>query len=250
MNTTGTRPVDRATFVLVHGAFHGGWCWQRVRTCLNAKGYSVYTPTLTGQGERQHLATPEIGLETHIEDVAALIDFEGLEQVVLVGHSYGGVVVTGVAARMPSRISHLVYLDAIVPEPGDSSISLMDPSFGPVIREAASKNDPPWLIPVFDIGRYGVTDSADLTWLESRLTPQPVKPISDPLPATAAEELDAIPRTFIYCAQNRGAASHFGQFAEAYRHRPGWTYAELPTGHDAMITMPEEVAALLERAAT
>lgn len=237
------------TFVLVHGAFHGGWCWRRVSAILAANGHSVYTPTLTGHGERRHLATSETGLDTHIEDVSALIHFEALDHVVLVGHSYGGVVITGVAARMASRIHRLVYLDAIVPEPGDSSISLMDPNFGPVIQQAASLNDPPWLVPVFDIGRYRVTEPEDLSWLASRLTPQPLKAISDPLPAAGAEDLDTIPRTFIYCTQNHGAASHFGRFAEAFRHRPGWTYAELPTGHDAMITMPDEVAVLLERAA-
>jgi pimeloyl-ACP methyl ester carboxylesterase len=181
--------------------------------------------------------------------VSALIHFEALDQVVLVGHSYGGVVVTGVAARMAARIRRLVYLDAIVPQAGDSSISLMDPAFGPVLRQAASTNDPPWLVPVFDAGRYGISDPEDLIWLASRLTPQPLKAISDPLPATGVGDLDSIPRTFIYCTENNGAASHFGRFAEAFRHRPGWSYAELPTGHDAMITMPKEVAGLLERAA-
>src|SRR5437763_6310667 len=101
-----------ATYVLVHGAWHGGWCWQRVTPLLRAAGHEVYTPTLTGLGERAHLGTPDVGLATHVEDIVTMLEYEDLTDVVLVGHSYAGMVITGVAHAVPSRLTHLVYLDA------------------------------------------------------------------------------------------------------------------------------------------
>ena len=113
-----------ATYLLVHGAWHGGWCWRRVTDILRAEGHTVFTPTLTGLGERAHLARPEIDLETHISDVLGVLDAEELDDVILCGHSYGGMVITGVADRLPGRIKALVYLDAFVPEHGESVIDL------------------------------------------------------------------------------------------------------------------------------
>src|SRR5919108_5734416 len=116
-----------ATFVLVHGAWHGGWCWIKVTRLLTDAAHAVHTPTLTGLGERAHLARPEIDLETHVQDVVALLDTEELRQVVLVGHGYAGIVISGVAARAEKRIARLVFLDACVPEPGQSLVSLLPP---------------------------------------------------------------------------------------------------------------------------
>ena len=104
-----------ATFVLVHGAWHGGWCWKKVAPLLRSAGHEVYTPTLTGLGERDHLLTRDIGLDTHIQDIVNVLEYEELTQVVLVGHSYGGMVVTGVAERAHERLRQLVYLDAATP---------------------------------------------------------------------------------------------------------------------------------------
>src|SRR5207248_5461012 len=115
------------TFVLVHGAWHGGWCWRKLTPLLREKGHDVFTPTLTGLGERVHLAGPEVGLGVHVQDVASVIEYENLHDVVLVGHSYGGMVIAGVAGRLPERLAHLVYLDAYAPEDGQAMTDLVPP---------------------------------------------------------------------------------------------------------------------------
>src|SRR5262249_14497470 len=134
------------TYVLVHGAWHGGWCWKKVTPLLRASGYAVFTPTLTGLGERSHLLSPEVSLHTHIQDVVAVVEYEDLREVMLVGHSYGGMVITGVAERVPARLSQLVYLDAFVPEHGQALLDLHSPDERARFQELARTQGEGWRI--------------------------------------------------------------------------------------------------------
>jgi len=228
-----------ATYVLVHGAWHGGWCWQRVTPLLRAAGHEVWTPTLTGLGERSHLASPEIDLNTHIQDVVNVLEYEDLRKVILVGHSYGGMVITGVAERAAERLIHLIYLDAFVPRDGQLLLDLVDQPRRAAIQEHVL---PEGLVPPFPIEAFGVTAGADVRWVEPKLVPHPLKTLTTPVrlidPAAVA-----LPRTYIYCGNP--AMGPFDQFAERLQKEKGWRYRELATGHDAMVTMPGQLADLL-----
>ncbi|MFI9005887.1 alpha/beta fold hydrolase [Actinosynnema sp. NPDC053489] len=190
-----------STFLLVHGAWHSGRCWDRVVPLLEAAGHRVFAPSLTGYGDKAHLLGPEVGLDTHVEDVVGLIDAEALTDVVLVGHSYAGLVVSGVANRVPERVAHLVYLDAMVPEHDETAIDVQ-----PVTRsliDLAAASGVAWRIPPLPeqpppLGLFGVTDPTDKAWLRTILSDHPVRCLQQPVhldnPATAA-----IPRTHIHC---------------------------------------------------
>jgi pimeloyl-ACP methyl ester carboxylesterase len=227
------------TYVLVHGAWHGGWCWAKVARLLRDAGHEVYTPTLTGLGERAHLARPEIDLETHIQDVVAVLESEELRQVTLVGHSYGGMVVTGAAARVSGRIGQLVYLDAFVPEVGKALLDYMGERAA-AMREAAVTQGEGWKLPSFPPERFGVTSQRDTEWLNKHLAPQPLRTFEQALPAAGGERLK---RTYIYCS--KPATGTFDQFAERLRDDRKWTFHDVKTGHDAMVTAPGEIAKIL-----
>jgi pimeloyl-ACP methyl ester carboxylesterase len=233
-----------ATYVLVHGGWHGGWCWQRVTPLLRAAGHEVFTPTLTGLGERVHLAHPDIDLHTHIADVVNVLTFEDLHQVLLVGHSYGGAVSTGVAEQVPERLAHLVYLDAPVLEDGQS---VADASDWSPERRAAYENmlatDPQaWRVPPGSTRFLGVTEEADIRWLQPKLVPQPGRTVLTPVHrANPAARL--LPRTYIWCTDTNYAPLR--RTAERLRETPGWRVHALPTGHDAMVTAPTALADLL-----
>ena len=231
------------TFVLIHGGWHGGWCWRRVAPLLQAKGHEVHTPTLTGAGDRYHLGTVDTGLAAHVQDVVAVLELDDLRDVVLVGHSATGAVVTGVAQRCGDRLRELVYLDAFVPKPGQSVFDVLLPAR----REAflALVDGAGRIMPDPDVTMDGwaVTDPADRAWLRPRLRTQPVRTLSDALPPDPVPDL---PRTYIHCTVKPGADS-FAGFAAAARDDPTWRFAELATGHDAMVTAPAELAALLDR---
>ena len=228
-----------ASFVLVHGAWHGGWCWARVARLLRDAAHEVHTPTLSGLGERAHLARPEIDLETHVQDVVGVLEAEELRNVVLVGHSYGGMVITGVAARAANRVSHLVYLDAFVPEAGKALLDYLGPRAA-AIRESAQTAGEGWRIPSFPPERFGVTSQRDREWLLRRLVPQPLKTFEQPLTAVGGERLK---RVYVYCSSP--ATGTFDQFAERLREDRKWQYHELKTGHDAMLTASGDVAKIL-----
>ena len=240
---TGQARARRAgaptTFVLVHGAWHGGWCWARVARNLRDIGHDVYTPTLTGLGERAHLARPEIDLATHVQDVVALLETEELRHVVLVGHSYGGMVITGVAALVAARIAHLVYLDALVPKSGQSALDLLPPELGEALRAGARDRGDGWQVPPFPPERFGVTSAKDTEWLTRRLVPQPLRTFEQP---SAAEVPSKLKRTYVYCG--KPASGAFDQFRCLQDDR-GWRFHELATGHDAMVTAAREVTMLL-----
>ena len=232
------------TFVLVHGGWQGGWTWRRMSPLLRAAGHEVYAPTLTGLGERAHLLHAEVGLETHVRDVTAVLDFEDLSDVVLVGSSYGGAVITAVADAAAARIAGLVYVDGFVPRDGQSVFDLMPPAYRETFRSAARRDGDDWRIPASEqlLDIWGITDSADRGWIGPRLTDFPVRCFEQPvkLPAGTAAGL---PRTYIACTGYPAAAA-FAPFAERARTEH-WEVGELPTGHLPMVTLPEPLTAML-----
>ena len=154
-----------ATFVLVHGGWHGGWCWQKVIPLLEAAGHEVYAPTLTGLAERASELSPDVGLDTHIQDIVGLLEEKHLQGVILVGHSYGGMVITGVVDAVPERIAHLVYLDTFVPRDGES-VADVSPMVIHLLRILAQVQDDGWRIAPH--GTYGVTKEPDRSWVRRR----------------------------------------------------------------------------------
>jgi pimeloyl-ACP methyl ester carboxylesterase len=229
-----------ASFVLVHGSFHGGWCWQKVARLLRQSGHEVYTPTLTGLGERHHLATPQTGLEVHIQDVRQVIEYEDLDNVILVGHSYSGLVNSGVAELLPERLARMIYMDAFIPHDGQSAFDLMPGMEGQWSQLAAAQGDG-WRVPPMSPAALGITNPADAAWTQSRLTPMPLLTHQQRVHLSSSQARQ-IPRTYILC-------THFGFQTTAREARNlGWDYFQLETGHDAMITMPNELAQTLNKA--
>jgi pimeloyl-ACP methyl ester carboxylesterase len=226
------------SFVLVHGAWHGAWCWDRVGPLLTAAGHRVTAPTLSGLGERRHDPSGPVRLETHVEDVVAHLWFHDLGDVVLVAHSYAGFVAAGVVRRAPGRITRLVLLDGFVPATGEAMTQHIGDR-GPQYR-AAFEEDPDWRIPPAPLGALGVTDAADVAWAEPRLTAQPVRTYLEP---SGAVDLDAIPdRLYVACtAPGLPVLDESRARVRAAR----WPVAELAAGHDAMVTHPREVARLI-----
>ncbi len=218
------------TIVFVHGAWGGGWDYQQMEALLEAEGYRVYRPTLTGQGERVHLAGPEVDLETHILDIVNVLEFEDLHDIILVGHSYGGMVISGVAHRVPERIAFLVYADAFLPLDGESLFSLSTEESRNRFLEIAATQGDGWQIPP--------------TW------PDPGKDVPHPL-ATLRQAVtlgnplaDELPGTYILTRDPGADTDSFSRYAERARQR-GWPVFELRTGHNLQRSMPEAYARLL-----
>jgi pimeloyl-ACP methyl ester carboxylesterase len=234
-----------ATFVLVHGGWHGGWCWQKVIPFLEAAGHEVYAPTLTGLAERISELSPEVGLDTHIQDIVSLLEEKQLQGVVLAGHSYGGMVITGVVDQVPECIAHLVYLDTFVPRDGES-VADVSPMVIRLLRLQAQIQDDGWKIA--PSGTYGVTKEPDRSWVRSKLTPQPLKTLLDRLHLKNPAIVSTKPRTHIDCTGSGAAFLLMRRLLAPSALPPteaGWRLRQLPTGHDAMITMPKELADLL-----
>ena len=221
-------------FVLVHGAWHGGWCWRRVADRLVAKGHRVFTPTLTGLAERSHLMSPEINLTTHITDIVNLLRWEELTDVVLAGHSYAGMVVTGVADKAAARLRTLVYIDAFIPESGDTWLELRRRPFppGPAI--------PPTTAEAFHVNEH------DRAWIDRQCTPHPTGTSTEKLMLTGAYR--GVGRR-IYVRAGDYASSVFDGYYERCKVDPGWTAHVLPCGHDIMVDMPDALAGILESSA-
>jgi pimeloyl-ACP methyl ester carboxylesterase len=238
-----------ATYVLVHGGGHGGWCYQKVARRLRAAGHEVYTPTLTGLGERAHLVDGRVDLNLHIQDVVGILHYEDLRDVILVGHSYGGMVITGVGDRAADRVGKLVFLDAANPKNGESLVDVA----GPVIEMTRPSGETIdgvelVLLPSRDAGLfYGVTSAADLDWMANRLTPHPWVCFEQKLWMTHQAEYAKIPQFHIVCSSTVSTRDP-EMIAEAKAAGRFW---EIDTGHDLMITEPEKVTdALLDVAAT
>lgn len=234
---TGATPP----MVLVHGAWHGGWCWERVVPALQAGGRLVVAPTLTGLAERAGELTRATGLLTHIADICALLDSRDLRDVTLVGHSYAGMVITGVAAALPGRIGRLAYLDAFVPQAGESAMALFPPDRAAYYASAATQGGDGWRIPPPPAAGLGVTAPDDVAWVESRMTDHPLLAFTQPLPHDAPPPA-TLPRRYIRCA---AGSPTFAQVAARLSADPAWDYREVATGHDAMVTEPTALAALL-----
>jgi len=228
------------TFVLVHGAWHGSWCWSRVRKSLTSMGHEVFAPTLTGIGERSHLLDRNVGLETHVLDIANLISWEDLRDVVVVGHSYGGIVIGQAADRMPDRISALVFLDAYVPEDG-KSLSDYLPDRGSEARQMANDYGDGWKVPAKKAASFGV-NAADVDWVDRKCTMHPLCCFETPARITGAYNI--IPNIgYIRAARSSNVLDQF--YAQAGERR--WWREIVPCGHDVMIDMPDELVALLSR---
>jgi pimeloyl-ACP methyl ester carboxylesterase len=230
-----------SAYVLVHGAWHGGWCWRFVRPLLQSAGHDVYSPSLTGLGERRHLAALDIDLDTHIGDIVSILEMEDLRDVVLVGHSYGGMVITGAADRAYDRLKRLVYLDAFVPENGKCTLDYVVPERAARMREegerTGSVTPPP-------LSLWGLTKPEHIDFVKPREVPHPFRTMSQAIRLKNETALRRLPKTFVYCSSP--ATGSFDAFAARYRNDPAWKFYELKTGHDAMILMPERVAQILQ----
>jgi pimeloyl-ACP methyl ester carboxylesterase len=233
------------TFVLVHGAFEGGWCWSRVARRLRLEGHDVFTPTLTGSGERFHLLSRDVSLATHIEDVSAVLRYEELSDVVLVGHSYGGTVVTGVADRERDRVRRVIYLDASAPVNGQAASGAFAEGTADKLAEMAASEA--WLLPPLPASAVGVTDPLDVALLERHRHPHPMRTLIEPLQLEHGDT--RLPRTYVSCTRHAGLVELFGvdpllPFVERAR-REGWDLREIAAGHDVMLTAPEGLAEVL-----
>jgi pimeloyl-ACP methyl ester carboxylesterase len=232
-----------STFVLVHGGWHGGWCWRRLVPLLAAAGHEVHNPTLTGTGDRAHLGDPDTGLADHVADVLAVLELDDLRDVVLVGHSSGGAVVQGVAQRCPERLRELVHLDSFVTGPGQSVIDTLPPPRAEHFLRLVDERGRIVLDPDAAMDGWAITDPADRAWVGPRLRGHPVRALSDPLPA---DPLPVLAHRYIHCT-DKPRSDSFAGFAATARHDSTWCFDELSTGHDAMITAPRELATLLTR---
>jgi pimeloyl-ACP methyl ester carboxylesterase len=224
-----------STYVLVHGAWSGAHSWHKVRPLLQQAGNEVFTPSLTGLGERAHLATPEVNLSTHIQDVCNAMYYEDLTDVVLVGHSYGGMVVTGVAERMPERIKHLVYLDAFLPADGQSLWSMT--SAGP--RSA----DGDWRVP--PMARPDVEATSDGAWMTARRLAHPRGCFEESVRLSVPLETREFSLTYIVATGRPEPSPVFDEAAARLRGNPRWQVREISGGHVMNWTNPEGLAQLL-----
>jgi pimeloyl-ACP methyl ester carboxylesterase len=225
-----------ATIVIVPAAYHGGWVWKTVRAELQAAGHAVSTPTLTGLGERRHLATPDIGLDTHIQDIVNVLEYEDLRDVVLVGHSYGGMVLTAVADRVADRLARLVYLDALLPLDGESTFDLL-PGLRADWEERSREFGAGWRVPHPDDPDGG--GDGDWEWWDWRYAPQPLKSGQQPVRLTGTGGR-AVPGVYIRCTAWPGA-KNLARFADRARER-GWPVHELATGHSPLNLDTERTA--------
>ena len=231
--------TDPKNFVLVHGTSHGGWCWVRDAKRLRAKGHRVFTPTLTGVGERSHLMSTDINLNTHINDVVNTIKWEGLNDVVLCGHSYGGWVISGVAEQMEDRIASIVYLDAFMPEDGQRGIDTQSPGSRDDVLASSKAGEASR--PTGPASRYGLK-GANLEWVDSLLTPQPIGVSLQPIKLTGARDRIAKKAFILATGYNNPP---FVASYEALKRDPSWRLFDLPCHHDIMIEMPDELAEIL-----
>lgn len=236
-------------FVLVHGAWHGGWCWRKVAPLLRNAGVDVFAPTLSGLGERAHLADDldpsAINLDLHIRDITGLLEYEDLSGVILVGHAYAGMVISGVAEASPERLKHMVYVNGVVPADGESMAdqlaAVRGSQFSAWVREQIETGN--GFLPPPDsaeeVGRrWGITDPSDLAWVGSKVTPQPAAAM-DQAVRLGRPEAKTIPRSFV-------GSSEAGFDSVAQRVKAaGWPIHHINSGHDPFVTHPQELAEIL-----
>lgn len=230
-------------FVLVHGGRHGGWCWARVAPLLREAGYDVYAPTLTGLGERAHLLGPEIGLGTHIQDLVAVFEFEDVTDAVLVGHSYGGFPIAGAMEQIADRVRSVVFVDALVPRSGESMFDIVAPEIERQLRQLAEREGEGWYLPTSAASFYGVSEPADVAWLNSKLTAQPLKTYTDAI--GTAERVWTHAGAFIECAPSQLTPDLLQRMRARSEAEPTFTYRVVDCAHDMMVTEPELLTDLL-----
>jgi pimeloyl-ACP methyl ester carboxylesterase len=230
-------------FVLVHGGRHGGWCWRDVASGLRAAGHDVYTPTLTGLGERAHLLHPDIGLATHVQDLVGVLEWEDLMDVVVVAHSYAGMVVCGAMETIAPRVRRLVFIDAHMPRTGESMFDMIGEPAAAQRIALANEVGQGWFIPPTDASYWGVEDSDDIAWVNSKTTAQPLKTYEERVGRT--DKAWAHPGTFIEC-QPSGLPDHV---LDRPRQRSGvdtrFHHRVLRAPHDAMVTAPDALTTML-----
>jgi pimeloyl-ACP methyl ester carboxylesterase len=229
----------RKTFVLVHGTWHGGWCWRRVADALENKGHKVYAPSLTGVADRSHLLTKDVNLTTHASDIANLIKWEDLKDIVLVGHSSAGFVITKAAEQIGSQVASIVYLDAFVPQPGDSLISLANPGPRKALEEAVARGDltaKPVPAAAFNV------NEKDRAWVDAKCTPHPLAAVEEKVTAAGARE--KISRKTYIRAKGFNSPVFDATLAKM-KTTPGWKTYEVPSGHDVMVDMPDRLVEIL-----
>lgn len=231
---------DQKTFVLVHGAWHGGWCWRRVADLLRAKGHVVFTPTLSGLADRSHLMSRDITLQTHADDVSNLVKWEGLGNVCLVGHSYGGFVISLAAETIGDRLSSFVFLDAFVPEDGDDPLTMINPAVRTEIESGLARGELSRAPP--PASYFRVQTQSDRDWVDSLMTPQPNGVWRGPLRLSGARE-NVNRRAYIRAGLYPSPA--FDAAMEKLRDRSGWDVFPIAAGHDVMVDAPAELATAL-----
>ena len=230
------------TFVLVHGAWHGGWCYKRVARLLRQAGHEVYTPTLTGLGERAHLMGRTIDLSTHIQDIVSVIRCEELSDVVLCGHSYGGMVIAGVAEQIAAKIRSLVYLDAFVPENGKSVFDYLPAEQSEQMRTDAEQNGEGYKVTPISAAAFAVNDR-DSAWVDTMCVKHPLATLEQKL---ALSGLRVPKRVYILAAG--WEPSPFQQFSARYKDDRDWQFVSIACGHDVMVDRPQELADVLAAA--
>ena len=231
--------TSRRTFVLVHGAWHGGWCWRRVSDLLEKRGHKVYAPTLTGVCDRSHLLDAKTDLTTHVTDIVNLIEWERLADVVLCGHSYGGFVVSGVAEQAADAIASIVFLDAFLPKDGERMADLLSPKPREALQALVAQGAttmPPIPAAVFQV------NEKDRAWVDGLCTPQPLAALTQPIKLTGAR--DRIAKKSYIRAKGYPSPS-FDAAHERARSDASWRHYEVPCGHDVMVDMPERLAEIL-----
>jgi pimeloyl-ACP methyl ester carboxylesterase len=231
--------VTATTFLLVHGAWGGGWHWRRVADRLRSRGHVVFTPTLTGLGERLHLLHRGVDLSLHIADVLGVIKYESLDNIVLVGHSYGGFVISGVAEVIPDKIRSIVFLDAFVPDDGDALVEIVQPAVQEIIRGAQVRDEP--TVPVRDAAAFRMNEK-DRAWADSLANPQPIGTFLEKIRLTG--ERDRIARKTYIRAVGYPNVSFDKAYARA-KADPSWRTYEVNCGHHIMIDEPDRLTEIL-----
>ena len=237
--TGATGGAKSSTYVLVHGAWHGGWCWAAVAQNLRSHGHRVFTPTLSGLGDRAHLISPEIDLQVFIEDVVHVLERHDLSEVILVGHSFGGVTLLGAADRVPQRIRQLVFLDAVVLSAGETAFSRLPPEIVAARKQQATETSNGLTIPVPPASAFGVVEPEQVALLERHCTPHPLKTFDDPM-VLKGPPGGTLPKVYIQCVDPvYGPLQSSRDFVKSQND---WAWDEIATGHDAMISAPDALA--------
>jgi pimeloyl-ACP methyl ester carboxylesterase len=239
-----TMPSTRRTFVLIHGAWHGGWCWKLLARQLRERGHDVHTPTLTGLGERSHLLSRDIDLDTHIADIVNVFKWEEITDATLVLHSYAGWPGSGAVEQVADRLRALVYLDAFVPEDGQSNLDMQTPERLQIFNDALARGEAGRPAP--KAADFAIADPAHVAWVDAKMTQQPLGVTKPKIKLTGAR--DNVPvKAYIRGAKHTNA--HFDRFLKQYATDLAWRTWNLDCGHHVMLDMPEGLADILEELA-